>query len=828
MNKSSLWYPVFYDRSLSFIQRSKALWQAISTGFSRFWNDGGWDALSDEVFNILRYSWRHGIILLLFILPVYLLIGMDQGKDLIFNMLHPEGKGVWMNSLVRTIWFLLMLTLTAFSIWAIPGIYLDYEFKKLAAFQAKQQDPNLRVDDEHRPLLSMSSHYLRVLAILPILFYGLAFIWVIKIHHVNLFGYSIFNILFNLFIICAFFAFVYSTPRIRYIFYALIVCFICIPVLFVITFNMFPEIPEYAYAIMGSALLIVALLCFGILHRWEMRFEETPSPAEQERLRRWGNRIYRSVAIGIGLNTLAMASAFNAMHMTAIPVFIFLMCIYIFGFNYLSYWFKTLTSGYRFIFFLVLVALGFYLTNFQSNGHYIHLVDQREIPDRPDLDSYTAKWFADRESAFEMDSGRYTIYLIAGEGGGSRAGFWTTKILSLLDSVSAYQFSKNVFAISTVSGSSVASSAWLKWLKYAQENQLDLQAKDSISTQLANNIFNNNFVTGSLIDLFINDIARSFSWKIIRSGRNLRLQQEENTAFLHALDGRGLSLAETFRPMADMEATVVVPRTNKIITNYQFLPIQAAYFDKNKQIVTQFPLAFFNTTQMSTGRKGMLSPVRLPATFSHLGIDVIDTLHILNKEWNGKKTISLGAANNLSELFPFFSAFAYLDDLGNFMDGGGYENKGLSTTSEMYDYLSAFIQNKGYAEKVKLVVLSLENGAASSELDYKKERQPKLQLFSMISQASAQPFKATTEKFKTQIIRTVPDTNRYFISLSNYTPFEINRASRDSLRMALPLARDLSGVSLNIMDQSARNALDTILPWLQRTDPVTFPPKIKI
>ena len=126
MNKSSLWYPVFYDRSLSFIQRSKALWQAISTGFSRFWNDGGWDALSDEVFNILRYSWRHGIILLLFILPVYLLIGMDQGKDLIFNMLHPEGKGVWMNSLVRTIWFLLMLTLTAFSIWAIPGIYLAY------------------------------------------------------------------------------------------------------------------------------------------------------------------------------------------------------------------------------------------------------------------------------------------------------------------------------------------------------------------------------------------------------------------------------------------------------------------------------------------------------------------------------------------------------------------------------------------------------------------------------------------------------------------------------------------------------------------------------
>lgn len=772
------------------------------------------EGFTEVILRILKHIWRNGVIILLMLLPVFLLVKMDQGEDLIRNLLEDHGKGGPQQAIVRIVWFFSVLVVSSYSIWAIPRFFLDYENPEIG-YKGRFSASNI--------LNSTSSDFLRVLAVLPFLFYGGAFIWVVKVTNYSEVPYFLVNGLLGLIILFCFCRLMKKNFGIGKILTFLTSWIFLSSFLFTLSLHFLNDHYEIAYAVLGNSLLIIALTVYAAFYKWEAMFEHG-TVADRLRLGRIGDQVYKG---GIIVFVVGVAVAMfwpNAMRMSTIPIMVFLLSAYIFGFNYLSYRFKVFTARGKILFFLLLIGLSFWLTNWPSRAHHAFLVKNEDIPQRMVLEDYVKQWLNDRINA--MDSTKttpYPIYLIAGEGGGSRAGFWFLKTLTDLDKSEDYEFSEHVLALSTVSGSSVGSSAWLKWLRFRDAAQLPPTQLNSINDTLPLLMFKNNFVSGSIINLLTWDVITAFWPGNLRAGRNLRLQKEENTAFVCALDREGVTIEQTRKSLYGADQTIELifkdengeDRKPIIVPNYHFLPLQAVNMDDKGNYVTRFPLAFYNTTHMATGNKRIVAPVVLSDTFSDFpDVDLIKEFTKRNPAL-ADKAISLGTANNLSELFPVFSAFTYVDSVGNVMDGGGYDNSGMSTLLEIYQVVSKILQDSVYQGRFTLKVIELENGNQPTAEALIALRDAKLQIPSMLSQASSQPFQTIVPTYRNRAERLIPDSNFIRISLANYVDKYFDHKFQDSIPYANPLARDLSSVSLDRMTRASQPALDTLKKWIK-------------
>jgi hypothetical protein len=771
------------------------------------------EGFTDVFLRILKHIWRNGVIIFLMLLPVLLLIKMDQGEDLIRNLLEDHGKGGLQQAIVRIFWFFNVLVISSYSIWAIPRFFLDYENPEIG-YKGRFSASNI--------LNSTSSDFLRVLAVLPFLFYGGAFIWVVKVTNFSAVPYFLINALLGLVILFGFCQVMKRNIGIRSILIFLWSWVAFSAILFTLSLSYLNDYYEIAYAVMGNGLLITALSVYAAFYKWEAMFEEG-AEQEKQRLGKIGDRVYKG---GIIVFIFGVAVAMfwpNAMRMSTIPIMVFLLSAYIFGINYLSYRFKVFTARGKILFFLLLVVLSFWLTKWPSRAHHTYLVNQADIPQRIAFEDYARQWLDDRMAIQDSAANvPYPIYLVAGEGGGSRAGYWFLKTLTDLDKSEGYEFSEHVLALSTVSGSSVGSSAWLKWLRFRDAAPLPPSQLDNINDKLPLLMFKNNFVSGSIINLLTWDVLTAFWPGNLRSGRNLRLQKEENTAFICALNQEGVTIEQTRKSLYGTEPAIelwMMDENGKkldpiMIPNYHFLPLQAVNMDDNGNYVTQYPLAIYNTTHMATGNKRIVAPVILSDTFSDFSnADLIKEFTERNPALKDK-AISLGTANNLSELFPVFSAFTYVDGVGNVMDGGGYDNSGMSTLLEIYQVVSDVLQDSVYQGRFTLKVIELENGNQPTAESLTALRDPKLQIPSMLSQASSQPFQTIVPTYRNRAERMIPDSNYIRISLSYYVDKYFDHQSGDSIPYSNPLARDLSSVSLDRMTKASKPALDTLKKWV--------------
>jgi hypothetical protein len=121
--------------------------------------------------------------------------------------------------------------------------------------------------------------------------------------------------------------------------------------------------------------------------------------------------------------------------------------------------------------------------------------------------------------------------------------------------------------------------------------------------------------------------------------------------------------------------------TNFLSLYYQTPPL--------KGLKTSLPLFFPNATRVEDGRRAIISPVKTDTSRRKINLKnpfnaaVLDLVGMCT-EYDQGKSISLGEATNLSELFPFINSTVYISkNTGSFMDGGAYENLGLSTLYEV-------------------------------------------------------------------------------------------------------------------------------------------------
>lgn len=363
----------------------------------------------------------------------------------------------------------------------------------------------------------------------------------------------------------------------------------------------------------------------------------------------------------------------------------------------------------------VVLLYAYFFSSFNN-----HLIRKENIAnyektdyDRLKLEEYFQKWYDEKNTDGNNNKkdSVFTVYLVSGQGGGSRAGAWFLMNMLYMDAKNE-SFYDHVFSISTVSGSSSGANMYyamhqLGGVVNPNRQQYDENTKktDSISynkiKNFTKNIYNRNYLNSGIFGLILNDFSiaavtnRFFNE---RKDRNYTLQKEELKAFEESyfrLFPTGIH-GEKNR---SKKQSIINDSLSKVktIRNYfegDFLSIYKNNFSN--------PLFFLNATIIDDGTKGIFSPVKM-------GFSMFRDLYGDYRTCNASDNYALPmvACVNQSQAFPMMNAYSYLHGSGRLGDGGMYENSGTETTLEIYKTLRKYCDEKNI--KVEFVLLNLMN-----------------------------------------------------------------------------------------------------------------------
>ena len=325
-------------------------------------------------------------------------------------------------------------------------------------------------------------------------------------------------------------------------------------------------------------------------------------------------------------------------------------------------------TGYKYLLFGLLLFLTFQFFFSSLNSHRIRVenASAQVYKQRSSLTGYFNTWFANRQLQGQEDS---IVYLISGQGGGSRAAAHFFMSMCLFEKADS-DFLKKVFCISTASGSTSGAQMFLA-SKYYQERFTDT----NFIRQKGIELYGKNYMSSAFFGMMVGDGIEHFTSlnDNFPSDRNYHLQKEELAGFNRAFNKDG----------------------KKFFENDFMYP----YSDTAKH----WPLFMINTTVVEYGVRGIFSPV---TTSFSLARDLYGDF--LKDNCNDKRDIPLVTCVNQSQAFPLLSAYNYMECTGRLADGGIVENTGCATTLEVYEAIRQYC-NKTNRKNIKIICLNLYN-----------------------------------------------------------------------------------------------------------------------
>lgn len=399
---------------------------------------------------------------------------------------------------------------------------------------------------------------------------------------------------------------------------------------------------------------------------------------------------------------------------------------------------------------------------------------------RDSLEGYFLGWLKDRRAHnVYSDSLENNIYLVAAEGGGSRSGAWTSSVLTEIDRTMDGAFRQKCFAISGISGGSIGSAATLAWWDNARRvsnGNANIYSDDSARVKYVSRIFGRNYISTALAGIFFYDGFQQnhlFAWLYpSKYSRTDRLQDEED-------DAVQLALGDVF------DKKVYSGFPDHYLKETDFLELY--YWSETGKPRFGLPLFFPNTCRVEEGRRGVTSAVTLniekiskgPKHPGNAGL--LDIIKAKDDGEHANKRLSLGEATSLSELFPFVNSTVHINhSVGTFMDGGVYENMGLTTLYEIRASLRAILESpdkgliaqlypdttaqKEFRAWLKTLRFNFVLIYNSEHPDHGKEtdRERTLQLFDPITALLQTPFGGHTDYVYHKTINEFSKTDRFY------------------------------------------------------------------
>lgn len=249
------------------------------------------------------------------------------------------------------------------------------------------------------------------------------------------------------------------------------------------------------------------------------------------------------------------------------------------------------------------------------------------------------------------------VYIVAAEGGGSRAAYWTAGVLALLES-ELPGFAERLMAISSVSGGTVGAGIWLAdWHRRhrpaygpraaatAEASVAEMTAREEgpwRPTSAVMATVGSDLLSPLLSGFFFSDLAQQFlPFPVHYWDRSRRLEY---------------ALAASYRDAAALKG---------------YSPLDSASIAGRPL----FPMHFVNSTVVETGKKGLWAPV-VPDTVHFQGSE--DLAAIAGRDLRVSTTLVNSAR------FPIVTPGGSLTDSAgrvraHLVDGGYYENTGIET-----------------------------------------------------------------------------------------------------------------------------------------------------
>jgi hypothetical protein len=600
------------------------------------------------------------------------------------------------------------------------------------------------------------------------------------------------------------------------------------------------------YFITGGCLMIQMVLIGGLSNRLDKNLKVlqpdartgTLVPDAQRQLRPYDALYWGVFAFLLGFVVLGILVS-NIEPFSPIFVLVMLTNFYLLMSTLTGAFYRYTINGgkvwYRWAFWGGLILAVAVVFKLGAPIHDVKTIGQTMPPEkRVDFDRWFQQWIEAKDSS----QAEIPIYLVAAQGGGSRAGFWASEILNRLEVAGNYQFHRHCLSITSASGGSAGTGATLGAWKFARdsaqalpalvrrledeempENAAQSSLLDSLHLGFAQGMFQRNYLSSSFFDLFVTEPGVSFiSFSKWRFDRNYSHQRNEAlgvaAGIRHGLglpkSSQSIRIGQRIRSLFQNGARSslhIGPKTR--IPNYAFEPYLNYWYDEQQRPVTEWPLYFPITTNVHTGQCGYASPVKVqPALFT----DAVDIIGEVGRSAPGR-TLTMVGATNLSQLFPVMNAFTFIPGSGNYLDGGVFENMGLPLTLAIAHRVDSLVKNApytaAYRKKVRIHVLVLVNSAHT----YSSPTRPlppvkrKWQPTMIVGFMGAESMDGRTRHFMEQARQTLPASATLETFVLQYPHPETNKTEK------VPLGRWLSRRSV----QTMKNRAQALQPKIEKT-----------
>lgn len=344
-------------------------------------------------------------------------------------------------------------------------------------------------------------------------------------------------------------------------------------------------------------------------------------------------------------------------------------------------------------------------TSSDSPSHAIFSSHKAEAPltrrfdntDTTSVDSYFDAWWRDL-SRDSPGNGPVPVVIVAAEGGGLRAAYWTAGVLARLEDLTAESplpFSRHVFAISGVSGGAVGAALFDASLAnriQAPAAPENVNVAKSHLEEVAR-VLGHDFLSDTLGTALFPDLFQRFLPLPLFNDRAIALEKAFERRWRDSHPGAALQLSD---PLPSL---------------WQRDPYRV-------------PMLFLNSTVVETGRRAIDTPLPIPMDSSSRETPFADAMLLRN--YVGTQ-IPLSTAALLSARFTYVSPAGLLDthppdtptpaiDRGprwrRVVDGGYFDNSGAVTAQELVrlaEQVEQRAQQTANPREMKIYVLHLPN-----------------------------------------------------------------------------------------------------------------------
>ena len=300
---------------------------------------------------------------------------------------------------------------------------------------------------------------------------------------------------------------------------------------------------------------------------------------------------------------------------------------------------------------------------------------------RPCFEDAFETWYANAPAG--PDGETRPMIVVAAAGGASRAGYWAAEVLGHLQQVSHGRFADSVFAVSSVSGGSVGAAAFVSQLR-------DQPKPPKGFRNAVRSAAGGDYLSPALAGVLYPDLAQRFLPTLPLGGGRVI-----------ALPDRAEGLEKAFELTWAEHCAGKVCEHSDLWTQ----PFTTLWTGDGPRV----PLWFVNGAREEDGRRVLTAPVQITSDDFP---DAVDFFVL-----TGGRDLSISNAIHNGARFPLVSPGGTLlggdgAPRGHILDGGYFENSGVTTAGDIIRAAVRIAAAKGYKIRPILIELNNDSGTA--------------------------------------------------------------------------------------------------------------------